>query len=356
MLAAELKQKLLVKDDLFTDILGQNKVKHNLKSALLMSRHFIIIGPPGIGKTTLAKNIAKLLPAITVNDCGYHCTQDNPICPSCMQAKVQKHKIKTKEISGDERFIRVQGSPDLTAEDLLGDIDPVKAIKYGGLSIEAFTPGKIFKANNGILFFDELNRAPEKLQNALLQVLEEGKITIGSYDMDFHVNFIFIATMNPKDATTERLADVLLDRFDMLYMGYPETIAIEMKILELKGKKLPVVFPEQLLHYIVAFIHELRENKNLEQVPSVRATLGLYERSQSNALLKNHKEVTLEDIKEIIESVLPHRIKLRPSVKLLLEPAQFVKDEIDKFSDSKQYRESKRAMEEDLETTRDGST
>src|SRR3989338_768332 len=252
MLAAELKQKLLVKDDLFTDILGQNKVKHNLKSALLMSRHFIIIGPPGIGKTTLAKNIAKLLPAITVNDCGYHCTQDNPICPSCMQAKVQKHKIKTKEISGDERFIRVQGSPDLTAEDLLGDIDPVKAIKYGGLSIEAFTPGKIFKANNGILFFDELNRAPEKLQNALLQVLEEGKITIGSYDMDFTVRFILIATMNPTDVNTEKLSDVLLDRFDVVHMNYPETTEVEMAIVRSKGKR-AVEISDELLRFSVSF-------------------------------------------------------------------------------------------------------
>ena len=59
-------------------------------------------------------------------------------------------------ISGVDRFVRVQGSPDLTAEDLIGDIDPAKAIEHGPLSVEAFTPGKIFKANNGVLFFDEL--------------------------------------------------------------------------------------------------------------------------------------------------------------------------------------------------------
>ena len=73
----------------------------------------------------------------------------------------------TKKITGHDRFIRIQGSPDLTVEDILGDIDPIKALKFGAMSIEAFTPGKIFKANNGVLFFDELNRCPQKLQNAL---------------------------------------------------------------------------------------------------------------------------------------------------------------------------------------------
>src|SRR3989344_7545919 len=140
-------------DEDFSDILGQESVKKDLKSALLMDRHIILVGSPGIGKTTLARNVAKILPQIEVNDCGFNCTLDSPICPECIAGKTKGKK----KVSGAQRFIRVQGSPDLTAEDLLGDIDPMKAMKFGPLSIEAFTPGKIFKANNGILFFDEFN-------------------------------------------------------------------------------------------------------------------------------------------------------------------------------------------------------
>ena len=170
MLSEQLKELFLKNKDPLTDILGQEDAKRGVKSALLMNRHIIIVGAPGIGKTTLAKNIAKLLPDIdVVEGCSYHCTPNEPICPSCKQDK--KHKVV--KLQGIKRFIRIQGSPDLTVEDLLGDIDPIKALKFGPLSLEAFTPGKIFKANNGILFFDELNRCPEKLQNALLQVLEE---------------------------------------------------------------------------------------------------------------------------------------------------------------------------------------
>jgi Mg-chelatase subunit ChlI len=223
-----------------------------------------------------------------------------------------------------KNFVRIQGSPDLTVEDILGDIDPVKALKYGPLSLEAFQKGKIFKADKGILFFDELNRCHEKLQNALLQVLEEKKATIGSYDVDFDLDFIFIGTMNPEDSSTEKLSDVLLDRFDVIYMSWPEKEGIEEQIVRLKGKKLCEV-PDNLLHIMVRFVRILRQGDDLEKKPSVRATLGLYDRSQANALLNKRKKVDIEDLKEAIISVLSHRIKLKPSIKYLQSPAEYIK-------------------------------
>ena len=164
----------------------------------------------------------------------------------------------------------------------------MKALKFGPLSIEAFTPGKIFKANNGVLFFDELNRCPEKLQNALLQALEEQKVTIGSYDLDFETDFIFIATMNPEDPSTERLADVLLDRFDVVTMSYPEHIEIETDIVKKRGVQLTVLYPPEVLYATILFVRDLRTNDALEKFPGVRASLGLYERAQANAIIKKN--------------------------------------------------------------------
>ncbi|MGV8087415.1 MAG: ATP-binding protein [Candidatus Woesearchaeota archaeon] len=320
-------------EEQFVDILGQERVKKDIKSALLMDRHIILVGNPGIGKTTLAKNIAKILPEIKVNECGFNCTPDNPICPEC---KNNKEKIKTRTITGEERFIRIQGSPDLTAEDLLGDIDPMKAMKFGPLSIEAFTPGKIFRANNGILFFDEINRCSEKLQNALLQVLEEKRVTIGSYNIDFPAEFIFIGTMNPEDTSTEPLSEVFLDRFDMIYMTYPESLSIEKKIVTLKGKTIEgITFPEELLDTTIHFIRTLREDPNIEKKPSVRASLGIYERSQAIAYLSKDKIVTNEHIKEVMLSVLSHRIKLKPSIKYLETPEKYLEEEFQKFKGKK---------------------
>src|SRR3989338_2695504 len=132
----------------FNDILGQERVKEEIKSALLLARNIILVGPPGVGKTTLAKAVAHLLPERIVNDCAFHCDPKKPSCPECT-----KKKPATITLEHERAFVRVQGSPDLTAEDLIGDIDPIKALQYGPIDKRAFTPGKIFKANGGVLFF-----------------------------------------------------------------------------------------------------------------------------------------------------------------------------------------------------------
>jgi Mg-chelatase subunit ChlI len=305
-LAEQLKNEFLDAGKGFDEIVGQGAVKQQVKSALIAGRNILVVGPPGIGKTTLAKNVALLLPEIDVKNCPYHCSPDNPVCPECRTGKIQD----IKKISGSERFVRVQGSPDLTAEDLIGDIDPAKAIKYGPLSIEAFTPGKIFKANNGVLFFDELNRAPEKLQNALLQALQERTVTIGSYDVDLEANFIFIATMNPEDTSTEPLSDVLLDRFDVAYMEYPETRENEEQIVSEKSQHF-IEFPDKL--------------------PSVRASIGLYERAQTNAIVKEKQKVSWKDVQDVLVSVLSHRIKLKPSAQYLQTPQELIQEKLNEF-------------------------
>ncbi|MDO8660966.1 MAG: ATP-binding protein, partial [Candidatus Woesearchaeota archaeon] len=295
-------QKVFLNKDSFADILGQEKTKQQLKSALIMGRHVIIAGPPGVGKTTLAKNVASLLPELVLNDCEFHCTPTHPACPSCLTKKP-----KTRSVKGVERFVRVQGSPDLTAEDLLGDIDPVKALQFGPSSPQAFTPGKIFKANQGILFFDEVNRAPEKIQNSLLQVLEEGHATIGTHTVELEANFLFIGTMNPDEtASTERLSDVFLDRFDVVLMDHPESLELETRIVHEKGETLPVEFPSPLLANALDFIRGLRIHKDIKRKPSVRASLGVFERAQANAFLNRRKIVIPDDIADAFMSVLAH--------------------------------------------------
>ena len=320
----------------YPSIVGLKDVKKQLTSALLLKRNVVLIGPPGMGKTTLVKDVASILEPQELNTCGFHCTPENPICPTCRRKKESGEVIETRKFSGSELFVRVQGSPDLSVEDLIGDIDPIKAMKYGPLSPEAFTPGKIFKANNGVLFFDELNRCSQRLQNALLQVLEEKKVTIGSFDLDIGVDFVFIGTMNPEDTNTEPLSDVLLDRFDLIYVHYPSTQKDEELIVRNRSMNI-VDFPDKLFSGMIKFIRDLRKNPNVEKAPSVRASIGLFERSQSIAKLNNHKKVNALDIMESLTSVLAHRIKLKPSLTYTTTPSRFIKEQFKKFCEENEF-------------------
>jgi len=324
--------KNMLKESAFEGIIGMDKIKKQIISALLSKHHMIFVGPPGTGKTTIAKKIAELLPELELNDCPYHCSPDDPLCPVCKSGKSKPIKV-----NGSERFIRIQGSPDLAVEDLIGDIDPIKALKFGPMSLEAFTPGKIFKANKGVLFFDEINRCPEKLQNSLLQVLEEGYATLRSYDVNLPADFIFIGTMNPEENSTEKLSDVFLDRVDIIYIDYPDKAEDEKAIIRSKTYEFDVEMPDALFDFMIGFVRSLRESDSLEKKPSIRASISLYERAVANAYINNRKSAIKPDIEQALISVLSHRISLKPSLRYIKSPTEFIKEELKKFSSA--YKE-----------------
>jgi magnesium chelatase subunit I len=319
-------------NDMLSVIVGQEDAKEKILASLLASHHILIEGPPGVGKTTLAKHIAAALPPITVvKGCPYHCQPEAPVCPQCKAKISTGGKLEAVSIPGEQRFVRLQGSPDLTAEDLLGDIDPTQAFKYGPQDYRAFIPGKLLKGNRGIVFFDELNRVTEKLQNALLQVLEEGMATIGPYDVDYPADFMMIATMNPRErAGVEELSDVLLDRFDVVKMGYPESLEREKEIITRYGLRMDgIEIPEKVIDSIVLLVRATREEpwiKEMDQAASVRATLSLYEKAQAMAKLNNRSEVNLEDIKKVASSSLGSRIKPSPESKFYDDPFNLINE------------------------------
>jgi len=281
-------------------------VKEAILAVLVAGRHLLLESPPGTGKTTVAKIIAKLLPSKQfVKGCRFNCDPENPDCFGCKGSK----KLEPITLTGDKRFVRVQGSPELMPEDLVGEIDLVAAMKYGVNDPNAFTPGKIQKANRKILFIDELNRVPERTQSTLLQVLEEGATTIAGFDIEVNVDTLVIATANPEEsAGAVRLSETLKDRLEIVKVGYP-TKEQEMEIIRQYGKTIEgVSTSKEIIEKIVDVSRNARSYEGLENQLSIRATLSIFENSQALTKLRGGTDIQIDDVKKAARISLNGRL------------------------------------------------
>ena len=299
--------KLAKKEDPLEGFYCDDLTREAILAVLVAGRHMLLEGPPGIGKTTVAKIIAALLPSMqSIADCRYNCFPDKPTCPDCKNKK----KLKKIKVPGQSRFVRIQGSPEMMPEDLMGDLDPVMAMRIGIQDPRAFTPGKIQKAHRKILFVDELNRVPQRTQNTLVQVLEEGITTIAGFDLSSEVDTMVVATENPEEyAGAERISETLSDRFEQVRIGYP-SFEDEVEILRQYGNKIEgVAVSDDMLRQSVAISNAARSLPDeLERLPSVRASLSIYEQAQSLARLKNAKQVKKSDVENAAKRVLEGRL------------------------------------------------
>ncbi len=273
-------------------IIGQKDIVQYISIAILCNGHILLEGVPGVAKTTIIKTISKAL--------GLD-------------------------------FNRIQFTPDLLPADLVG------TIIYNPKTHEFETrKGPIF-AN--LILADEINRAPAKVQSALLEAMQEQQVTIGSHSYPLDKPFLVFATQNPiEQEGTYRLPEAQVDRFMFkLLVDYPsmkEERQIVVAPLDI-GKVSQVITKEalkdaqQLVHaiyvdekivdYIVNIVFATRMPslfKLDEIIPfikygvSPRATLALYHASKAHAFLKHRHFVTPDDVKAVCPAILRHRIPL----------------------------------------------
>jgi Mg-chelatase subunit ChlI len=311
---------------MFSEWLGAEDTKVEILSVLCAGRNLLLEGPVGSGKTLLAEQIAAALPDVRLAGCSFHCLPGERACPQCRSGMADSD---TRVVPGRQRFVRIQGSPDLFPEDLIGDVDPAAALQFGVLDPRAFRPGRLLKAHRQLCFVDEVNRLSERLQNVFLELLQERAVTVGGYEARFPLDTVVVATMNPDEYVgVGRLSEALRDRFERVRLDYPtptDEVTILLTRAGLDGGGDGEGDRRRLAEAVVGFAHQLRAEPEVEAGPSVRATLASFELALARARLggmADWREAAVAGLRVALRG----RLSLRPTHRLAGRPEQYVDD------------------------------
>jgi MoxR-like ATPase len=266
-------------------IVGKDQALQLVIVAFFSGGHALLEDVPGVGKTLMAKALARSVAA---------------------------------------RFQRVQFTPDLLPTDLTGT--NVWNPQSGGFE---FIPGPVF---TNVLLADEINRATPRTQAGLLEVMEEQQVTTDGVSRPVGEPFFVIATQNPVEYQgTSVLPEALLDRFAVSFsLGYPseadELIMLQRlggqenplstltacitldDVLDIHRRCLAVKLTEPLQRYMLALVRATREDKQVTLGASPRAAVTLQRTSQALAYIKGRDYVLPDDIKTLAPFVLSHRL------------------------------------------------
>jgi len=273
-------------------VVGQEYMIDRLLISLLTGGHVLLEGVPGLAKTLTVRTLAETI---------------------------------------DTTFNRIQFTPDLLPADVVGT--QVYDQSTGKFLVKK---GPIF-AN--IILADEINRAPAKVQAALLEAMQEKQVTIGGTTFKLEEPFLVLATQNPiEQEGTYPLPEAQVDRFMLkLRVGYPsrdeekeimrrmaggEPIAIDHvatpeAVMAARARIADLYMDERIMDYIVDIVHATRQPASaglddlaplIEFGASPRATIALAQASRANAFLRGRAFVTPDDVKAIAPDVLRHRV------------------------------------------------
>ena len=276
-----------IREEVAKVIVGQEKLVDRLILALTTGGHILLEGVPGLAKTLSVNTLAKTL--------GLD-------------------------------FKRISFTPDLLPADVVGTL--IYSPKTG-----AFTPkkGPVF---TNLLLADEINRAPAKVQSALLESMQEKQVTIGEETYKLPQPFLVLATQNPiEQEGTYPLPEAQVDRFMFKCLVETPSKADERRIMQrfaenaqapeaktvctpddvatLRATLKEVYCDEKVGDYILDIVFKTREtNEMIQNGASPRATLALNLAARGNALLHGRAYATPQDVKEVVHDVLRHRILL----------------------------------------------
>ncbi|MGO5549769.1 AAA family ATPase [Lachnospiraceae bacterium LCP19S3_B12] len=273
-------------------IVGKRTVVERVLMALLSEGHILLDDVPGVGKTTLAL--------------------------ACSRAMGMDYR-------------RIQFTPDVVPSDIVGF-----SVYNKGTGNFDYKPGVVM---TNLLLADEINRTSSKTQSALLEVMEEGQVTVDGVTHTLQKPFVVIATQNPVgSAGTQLLPQAQLDRFMIrLEMGYPDyksqveilrdrqtsnpidqarEIIHKEEILSMQEEVRNIHVEDTILEYVTALAMASREDEMIRLGVSPRGALAVVRMAKARAYLKGRDYVTPEDVQRVFVDVCGHRIILNPRARV----------------------------------------
>ena len=287
---ANLVVRLRTGDPLTTGIVGyDDTVLPELERALLAGQDLIMLGERGQAKTRLVRRLVELLDetAPIVHGCEINCSPYHPTCAHCRRLAADLGEaLPVDWIGRDRRFAEKLATPDTAVADLIGDVDPIKVAEGRTLGDEETIHwGLVPRHHRGIVAINELPDLPERIQVALLNVLEERDVQVRGYSLRLPLDVLLVATANPDDYTNRgRIISPLKDRFGaQVRTHYPRTTDDEVGIVLAEASPppsdVPVHVPRYLDEVLVELVRLLRASSEVNQRSgvSVRFTIGAHE-------------------------------------------------------------------------------